>query len=199
TCGRFSPRKWISSLAWRNAAIPFRLNFSASCTLIIHPQHACILQAHLVLETDPNFRLLLYWKRVQFEAEKLGVLRFKVCSASPCVDRHGSPPFVGAPEDAAYASSGVTVCLTGNLGVVQACNCALLPGNIASERLAELPVAETDARCGHGSYEGVLIEELRRRKHPQHRSGRTLTLREDLAHICHVVYRRGHAAPRSRG
>src|SRR5208337_4646980 len=25
TCGRFSPRKWISSLAWRNAAIPFRL------------------------------------------------------------------------------------------------------------------------------------------------------------------------------
>src|SRR5208337_2704040 len=65
TCCRFSPRKWISSLAWRNAAIPFRLNFSASCTLIIHPQHACILQAHLVLETDPCFRLILYWKRLE--------------------------------------------------------------------------------------------------------------------------------------
>src|SRR5208337_251281 len=68
TCCRFSPRKWISSLAWRNAAIPFRLNFSASCTLIIHPQHACILQAHLVLETDPCFRLILYWKRVHLVA-----------------------------------------------------------------------------------------------------------------------------------
>src|SRR5208337_2019654 len=67
TCGRFSPRKWISSLAWRNAAIPFRLNFSASCTLIIHPQHACILQAHLVLETDPSFRLILYWKRLNVD------------------------------------------------------------------------------------------------------------------------------------
>src|SRR5208337_3866688 len=68
TCCRFSPRKWISSLAWRNAAIPFRLNFSASCTLIIHPQHACILQAHLVLETDPSFRLILYWKRLHIDS-----------------------------------------------------------------------------------------------------------------------------------
>src|SRR5208337_2737253 len=87
TCCRFSPRKWISSLAWRNAAIPFRLNFSASCTLIIHPQHACILQAHLVLETDPSFRLILYWKR-------LGIDSFaKRCDCIDSIERIGNLGF----------------------------------------------------------------------------------------------------------
>ena len=48
--GWLSPRKWISSLAWRGDAIPSRLKVSATCTLIVTPQRACLLQAHLVLE-----------------------------------------------------------------------------------------------------------------------------------------------------
>ena len=65
--GWLSPRKWISSLAWRGDAIPSRLKVSATCTLIVTPQRACLLQAHLVLETDPSFRLILYWKRLSME------------------------------------------------------------------------------------------------------------------------------------
>src|SRR5205807_8256929 len=45
-----------------------RLNFSVSCTLIIHRQHASPLRAHPVLETSPCFRLVLHWKRLNLGA-----------------------------------------------------------------------------------------------------------------------------------
>src|SRR5271157_1506415 len=103
---------------------------------------------------------------------------------------------LGPPEGAAFASSGVTVCLTGNLGVVTSTRLRATSGGISPLRDSR---SYRHARCRHGSYEGVLMEELRRRKHPQYCFGRALTLRQDLAHLCHVVYSRRHAAPRSRG
>src|SRR5207244_69293 len=57
-----------SFAAARNFAICCRLNFSVSCTLIIHRQHASPLRAHPVLETSPCFRLVLHWKRLRFAA-----------------------------------------------------------------------------------------------------------------------------------
>ena len=42
-----------------------KLNFSASCTLIIHPQHALSLQAHLVLETSPLLQAHLALEKTQ--------------------------------------------------------------------------------------------------------------------------------------
>jgi hypothetical protein len=61
----------MSSLARRKAAIRSRFKFSASCTLIIPAQHALLLQAHLVLETDRCFRLILYWKRLSLDTNRL--------------------------------------------------------------------------------------------------------------------------------
>jgi predicted outer membrane protein len=36
--------------------------------LIVNPQHAISLQAHLVLESHPFFRLILHWKRLKLAA-----------------------------------------------------------------------------------------------------------------------------------
>ena len=66
----------------------------------------------------------------------------------------------------------------------------VLPGNIASERLAESPARAVS---------GVLIEELRRRKHPQRRPGWALTLGQNLARLLHAVHRRRDPAPGPRG
>src|SRR6266576_2305421 len=45
-------------------AILLGLGFSASCTLVVNPQHATLLQAHLVLESRSPLRLILYWIRL---------------------------------------------------------------------------------------------------------------------------------------
>src|ERR1700677_4879316 len=51
TCARFTPTNRIPSLASKSWRISSRLNLSASCTLIINPQHVLSL------------RLILYWKQ----------------------------------------------------------------------------------------------------------------------------------------
>ena len=50
TCSRSSPSNRISPLAFRNASICSRFSFSASCMLVVNPQHAT------------RSRLTLYWK-----------------------------------------------------------------------------------------------------------------------------------------
>src|SRR5439155_22285792 len=55
-------------LALRNAAICCRLSFSASCTLVVNPQHATLLQAHLVLESPSPLRVISYWTRLRLDS-----------------------------------------------------------------------------------------------------------------------------------
>ena len=52
------------------ASICSRFSFSASCMLVVNPQHATPLQAHLVLETASSFRLILYWTRLGHDRTK---------------------------------------------------------------------------------------------------------------------------------
>src|SRR5664280_3413127 len=65
----------MPSLAFRKASICSRFSFSASCTLVVNPQHAT--RSRLILYwklpppsgsscigKDSPFRLILYWKRL---------------------------------------------------------------------------------------------------------------------------------------
>src|ERR1019366_7164703 len=54
-------------LACRKAWILSRLNFSASCTLVVNPPACHPLQAHLVLESHLPSRLILYWIRLRLD------------------------------------------------------------------------------------------------------------------------------------
>jgi hypothetical protein len=61
-----------------NSFISAKLNRSKFCTVMfIYPQHALAgrtvarrrFQAHLVLETNPQFRLIVHWKSFRFQAD----------------------------------------------------------------------------------------------------------------------------------
>src|ERR1035438_10150225 len=54
----------MPSLAFRKASIYSRFSFSASCTLVVNPQHATRSRLILYWKLPPSFRLILYWKRL---------------------------------------------------------------------------------------------------------------------------------------
>src|ERR1035437_3153476 len=77
-------------LACRKAWICSRLNFSASCTLVVNPPACQPLQAHLVLESHLPFRLILYWTRLSLDKVRQCKILFSLSSGHSivAVERH---------------------------------------------------------------------------------------------------------------
>ena len=74
TSDRLAASNCTSSVASRKARICSRLNRSPFLMLTFNPQHAepppPILQAHLALESNPSFRLILHWTRLRLALDR---------------------------------------------------------------------------------------------------------------------------------